>query len=69
MAFLFLILTALVIGLLLWLDDAQVPMNRMVKHVLNVFIIGITALWLLQTTGLLGPVGSFYLGDAALLAH
>lgn len=53
-----LILTLAVLGLILYLINTFVPMDGGIKKILNIAVVLFVILWLLQTTGLLGPLGS-----------
>lgn len=52
-----LIITIVIIGVLLWLVEAYIPMDAAIKKILQVVVIIIVALWLLQSFGVLGYVG------------
>jgi hypothetical protein len=51
-----LILTLIVVGVLLWLVNAYVPMDAKIKNILNVVVVVVVILWLLRVFGLL-PLG------------
>ena len=50
------IITLVVIGLLLYLIDL-IPMDGTIKQIIRVVVIIAVIVWLLQTFGLLGPLG------------
>ena len=52
----------IVVGVLLWLFNAYVPMNGKVKNVLNVVVVIAVVIWLLQVFGVLGPMDAMYIG-------
>jgi hypothetical protein len=52
-----LIVTLVIIGLILWLINSYIPMDQKIKTILNVAVVIIVILWLLQATGVLGPLG------------
>jgi len=51
-----LILTLVVIGVLLWLINNYVPMDRKIKSIVNVVVVIVAVIWVLQTAGLLGSL-------------
>jgi hypothetical protein len=52
-----LIVTLVIIGLILWLINSYIPMDQKIKTILNVAVVIIVILWLIQSFGLLGPLG------------
>jgi len=48
-----LVLTLIVVGVLLWLMNTYVPMDPMIKRIINIIVICVVVLWLLQVFGLL----------------
>ena len=53
-----LIITLVVVGLILWLINAYIPMDQKIKTILNVAVVIIVIIWLVQALGLLGPLGN-----------
>ena len=51
-----LVLTLVVVGVLLWLLNNYVPMDRKIKTIINVVVVVIVVIWLLQALGLLGSL-------------
>ena len=51
-----LILTLVVIGVLLWLVNNYVPMDRTIKSIVNAVVVIVTVVWVLQAVGLLGSL-------------
>ena len=51
-----LILTLVVVGVLLWLLNNYVPMDRKIKSILNVVVVIVVVIWVLQAVGLLGSL-------------
>lgn len=47
-----LIITLVVVGVLLWLINAYIPMEPTIKKILNVVVIIIVILWLLSAFGI-----------------
>jgi len=51
-----LILTLVVVGVLLWLLNNYVPMDRKIKSIVNVVVVVVVVIWVLQAVGLLGSL-------------
>ena len=49
-----LVITLIVIGVLLWLVDAYIPMDGKIKKILNIVGVICVVLWLLSVFGVLG---------------
>lgn len=52
------VITLIVIGILLWLEETYLPLAAPIKTIIRVVVIIVVVLWLLQTFGLLGSVGN-----------
>lgn len=54
------VITLIVIGVLLWLVNAYIPMDATIKKILNVVVVVLVVLWLLSVfvPGLWGSVNS-----------
>lgn len=52
------ILTLIIVGLLLWLVNAYIPMDGKIKNILNVVVVILVVIWLLQTFGLLSSINN-----------
>jgi hypothetical protein len=50
------ILTLVVVGVLLWLVNSYIPMDRKIKSVLNVVVMVVVIAWLLHVFGVLDYV-------------
>jgi len=48
----------IVVGVLLWLVNTYVPMDRKIKNILNIVVVIIVVIWLLQAFGLLSSLKS-----------
>ncbi|MBF0256885.1 MAG: hypothetical protein HQL47_10615 [Gammaproteobacteria bacterium] len=57
-----LIVILIVIGLLLWLVNNYIPMDRKIRNILNILVVVFVVLWLLQVFGILGPIGNMQIG-------
>jgi hypothetical protein len=47
------IIVLIVVGILLWLVNTYIPMDRKIKNILNAVVVIILVVWLLQAFGLL----------------
>jgi len=54
MSLISIIIALVVVGVILWLVDAYVPMNPTIKRLLMAAVIIIVVLWFLQSLGILG---------------
>jgi hypothetical protein len=52
-----LIVTLIVIGILLWLVNAYIPMDGKIKKILNVVVTICVVVWLLSVFGVIGHAG------------
>jgi hypothetical protein len=57
-----LIVTLIVVGVLLWLVNTYIPMDRKIKTILNVVIVIAVILWLLSAFGMMGNMGAMRVG-------
>ena len=48
------IITLIVVGVLLWLVNSYIPMDRKIKQILNIVIVIAVILWLLRAFGVWG---------------
>lgn len=53
MSLLSIIITLIVVGLLLWLVNTYIPMDRKIKNILNIVIVIAVVIWLLRAFGVL----------------
>ena len=53
-----LILLLVILGVLMYVINTLVPMDAGIKKILNIAVIIIVVLWLVQSLGLLGPIGN-----------
>ena len=56
MSLISLVITLAVVGFLLWLVNAYVPMDGTIKRIINIVVIIAVVLWLLSAIGVLGHV-------------
>jgi len=57
-----LVIVLLVVGVLLWLVNSYIPMDRKIKNILNIVVVIVVVLWLLQVFGVLGSMDSIRIG-------
>jgi hypothetical protein len=57
-----LVVTLIVVGVLLWLVNTYIPMDRKIKSILNVVIVIAVILWLLSVFGILGNMSGIRVG-------
>ena len=57
-----LLVTLVVVGVLLWLVNNYLPMDRKIKGILNVVVVVLVVLWILRGTGVLGGLGQMTVG-------
>jgi len=57
MSLITLFLTLIVVGVLLWLVNAYIPMDAKIKKILNVVAVICVVVWLLYAFGILGRGG------------
>jgi hypothetical protein len=50
------LIVLIVVGVLLWLVNTYIPMDRKIKNILNVVVVIVVVIWLLQAFGLLDSV-------------
>jgi hypothetical protein len=48
----------IVVGVLLWLINNYIPMDRKIKNILNIVVVIVVVIWLLQAFGVLGSLKS-----------
>jgi hypothetical protein len=52
------VITLIVVGVLLWLVNAYIPMEARIKQVLNLVVLIVVIVWLLNLAGVLGYMGN-----------
>ena len=57
-----LVVVLIVVGVLLWLVNTYIPMDRKIKNILNIIVVIVVVLWLLQVFGILGSLGGIRIG-------
>lgn len=56
-----LVIALVVVGMALWLINRFIPMASGIKTILNVVVTIAVGVWVLQVTGLWGPISSYRL--------
>jgi hypothetical protein len=56
MSLLTVLLVLVVVGVILWLVNTYIPMDRKIKNILNVVVVILVIVWLLQAFGLLDSI-------------
>jgi hypothetical protein len=57
-----LVIVLLVVGVLLWLVNTYIPMDRKIKNILNIVVVIVVVIWLLQVFGIVGSMNSIRIG-------
>jgi hypothetical protein len=58
MPLLTILLVLVVVGVVLWLINTYIPMDRKIKNILNIVVVIVVILWLLKAFGLLDGLKS-----------
>ncbi|HEM49111.1 MAG TPA: hypothetical protein ENO27_02760 [Caldithrix sp.] len=57
-----LIIVLVVVGVILWLINQYIPMDRKIKSILNIVVVIVVALWLLSVFGVIGSLSNMRIG-------
>lgn len=57
-----LIITLIVVGVLLWLVNVYIPMDPVIKRIINIVVIIVVVLWLLSVFGILHNISNVRVG-------
>lgn len=55
------VLTLIVVGVLLWLINAYIPMQATIKRILNIVVVIAVILWLLYGFGVISNSGNIHM--------
>ena len=55
------VIALIVVGMALYLINRYIPMAGSIKAILNVVVVVAVVVWVLQSTGLWGPISNFRL--------
>lgn len=58
MSLLTVLLVLIVVGIVLWLINAYIPMDAKIKNILNVVVVIVLIIWLLKAFGVWGAIGN-----------
>jgi len=50
------LIVLIVVGVILWLVNTYIPMDRKIKNILNVVVVIVVVIWLLKVFGLLSSL-------------
>ena len=57
-----LIIILVVVGVILWLINTYIPMDRKIKSILNIVVVIVVILWLLSVFGVIGSLSGLRVG-------
>jgi hypothetical protein len=57
-----LIIILVVVGVILWLINNYIPMDRKIKSILNIVVVIVVVLWLLSVFGVIGSLSGLRVG-------
>ena len=57
-----LIIVLVVVGVILWLINNYIPMDRKIKSILNAVVVIVVVLWLLSVFGVIGSLSGLRVG-------
>lgn len=60
MPLLTILIVLIVVGVLLWLVNTYIPMDRKIKNILNIVVVIVVVLWLLKAFGILDSLKSVH---------
>lgn len=60
MSLLTIVVVLVVVGLILWLINNFIPMDRKIKTILNVVVVIFVIIWLLRAVGLFNSMGNIH---------
>ncbi len=55
------VIALIIVGMALWLINRYIPMASSMKTILNVVVVVAVSVWVLQATGLWGPISHYRL--------
>lgn len=62
MSLIALVVLLIVIGVLLWVVNTQIPMDATIKKIINIVVIIVVCLWLLSVFGILPDLNAIRVG-------
>lgn len=61
MSLLSILLAIIIVGVLLWVINTYIPMDRKIKNILNIVVVVILVIWLLKAFGLFSYLANIQL--------
>lgn len=62
MSLIALVIVLIIVGVLLWLLNTQIPMDATIKKIINIVVIIAVCLWLLSVFGILPDINAIHIG-------
>lgn len=62
MSLITLVVLLIIVGVLLWVVNTQIPMDATVKKIINIVVIIVVCLWLLSVFGILPDLNAIKVG-------
>lgn len=63
MSLITLVVLLIIVGVLLWVVNTQIPMEATVKKIINIVVIIVVCLWLLSVFGILPDLNAIRVGN------
>ena len=60
MPLLTIVIVIIVVGVLLWLVNSYIPMDRKIKNILNLVVVVVLVIWLLKVFGLFSSLNDIH---------
>ncbi len=57
-----LVIILVVVGVILWLINNYIPMDRKIKSILNIVVVIVVVIWLLSVFGVIGSISGLRVG-------
>ena len=57
-----LVIILVVVGVILWVINNYIPMDRKIKNILNVVVVIVVIIWLLSVFGVIGSLSGLRVG-------
>ena len=66
MPLVYIVLTLIVVGVLLWVINTYIPMAGSIKTILNIVVVVCVCVWVLKSTGLWDPLLRYRVNSSVL---
>lgn len=63
MSLITLVVLLIIVGVLLWVVNTQIPMDATIKKIVNIVVIIVVCLWLLSVFGILPDLNAIKVGN------